>query len=144
MKFNTVPGVTASLVAAGIALPACTDGSGASAAAWPDSKLEVLIGFGAGGTPDLLGRGVGDQLQDEHDINVTATNRPGGASTIAMNEALRSQADGTTLALATCNGLLWQPWVEDGLGYDQSEGYARLAKVAASPFCRVVASAREF
>src|SRR5699024_8859904 len=98
MKFKTVPSVTATLVAAGIALSAVTDISGAESDAWPDCSLEVLIGFGAGGTPDLLSRGVGDQLQDEHDINVTATNRPGGASTIAMNEALSSQADGTTLA----------------------------------------------
>src|SRR5699024_2674338 len=144
MKFKTVPGVTATLVAAGIALTACTDSSGAQTDAWPDSNLEVLIGFGAGGTPDLLGRGVGDQLQDEHDINVTATNRPGGASTIAMNEALSSQADGTTLALATSNGLLWQPLVEDGLEYDQTEGYEVLAKVAESPFSLMVASDSEF
>jgi len=144
MKFKTVPGVTATLVAAGIPLTACTDSSGAQTDAWPDSNLEVLIGFGAGGTPDLLGRGVGDQLQDEHDINVTATNRPGGASTIAMNEALSSQADGTTLALATSNGLLWQPLVEDGLEYDQTEGYEVLAKVAESPFSLMVASDSEF
>src|SRR5699024_7068738 len=134
MKFKTLPGVTATLVAAGIALTACTDSSGAQPDAWPESDLQVLIGFVAGGTSVLLGCVVGDHLQDEHDINVTATNSPGGASTIAMNEALSSQADGTTLALATSNGLLWQPLVEDGLEYDQTEGYEVLAKVAESPF----------
>src|SRR5699024_8603830 len=44
MKFKSVPGVTATLVAAGIALTACTDSSGAQTDAWPDSNLEVLIG----------------------------------------------------------------------------------------------------
>src|SRR5699024_12159929 len=63
---------------------------------------------------------------------------------IAMNEALSSQADRTTLALATSNGLLWQPLVEDGHEYDQTEGYEVLAKVAASPFSLMVASDSEF
>jgi len=144
MKSTIVPRVGALSVAVGLTLTACTATSGAEADTWPDSNLEILIGFGPGGTPDLLGRGVGDQLQDEHDIKVTATNRPGGASTIALNEALSSQADGTTLALATSNGLLWQPLVEDGLEYDQTDGYEVLAKVAESPFSLMVASDSEF
>jgi len=144
MKLTTALRVTGALAAAVLTLTACTAEGSQDDAAWPDSNLEMLIGFGPGGTPDLIGRGVGDQLQSEHGINVTATNRTGGASTIALNEALSAEADGTTLALATSNGLLWQPLVEDGLTYDQTEGYEALAKVAESPFSLMVASEGDF
>src|SRR5690625_248954 len=143
MKLSSVLRAAVVTVAAALTLTAC-GGASADDAAWPDSNLEMLIGFGAGGTPDLIGRGVGDQLQSEYGINVTATNRTGGASTIALNEALSAEADGTTLALATSNGLLWQPLVEDGLDYDQTEGYEALVKVAESPFSLMVAADGDF
>lgn len=141
MKLTTA--LRAALAAAALALTACASG-GDSDAAWPDDNIEMLIGFGPGGTPDLIGRGVGDQLQSDHGVNVTATNRTGGASTIAMNEALSAAADGTTLGLATSNGLLWQPLVEDGLEYDQTEGYEALVKVAESPFSLMTAADGDF
>lgn len=143
MKLTTALRTTGILAAAALTLTACGQG-GDSDAAWPDANLDMRIGFGPGGTPDLLGRGVGDQLQSEHGVSVTATNRTGGASTIAMNEALGASADGTALALATSNGLLWQPLVEDGLEYDQTEGYEALVKVAESPFSLMVAADRDF
>lgn len=127
-----------------LTLTACGSGSNDDDAAWPNENLDMMIGFGPGGTPDLIGRAVGDQLQETHDVNVTATNRTGGASTIALNEALSASADGTTLGLATSNGLLWQPLVESGLEYDQTEGYEALAKVAESPFSLMVDADGEF
>lgn len=142
MKLTSILRVTGAVAVLALTLTAC--GGSDDDAAWPDENLEMLIGFGAGGTPDLLGRGVGDQLQSEHGINVTATNRTGGASTIAMNEALSAEADGTTLGLATSNGLLWQPLVEDGLEYSQTEGYEPLVKVAESAFSLMVASDGDF
>ncbi|WP_022870306.1 Bug family tripartite tricarboxylate transporter substrate binding protein [Yaniella halotolerans] len=142
MKLTSILRATGAAVALALTLTAC--GGSNDDGAWPDENLEMLIGFGAGGTPDLLGRGVGDQLQSEHGVNVTATNRTGGASTIAMNEALSAEADGTTLGLATSNGLLWQPLVEDGLEYSQTEGYEALVKVAESAFSLMVASNGDF
>lgn len=140
MKRTSILRATGAAAALALTLTAC----GGTDAAWPDENLEMIIGFSAGGTPDLLGRGVGDQLQSEHGINVTATNRTGGASTIAMNEALSAEANGTTLGLATSNGLLWQPLAEDGLEYSQTEGYEALVKVAESAFSLMVASDGDF
>ncbi|GAA4477368.1 tripartite tricarboxylate transporter substrate binding protein [Enteractinococcus fodinae] len=141
---SALRGISVAAVLA-LTLTACGAASeGDDDAAWPDENLEMLIGFGAGGTPDLLGRAVGDHLQERHNVNVTATNRTGGASTIALNEALSAPADGTTLALATSNGLLWQPLVESGLEYDQTEGYEALAKVGESPFSLMVAADGDF
>ena len=142
MKLISILRATGAAAALAVTLTAC--GGSDDEAGWPDENLEMLIGFGAGGTPDLLGRGVGDQLQSEHGVSVTATNRTGGASTIAMNEALSAQADGTTLGLATSNGLLWQPLVEQGLEYSQTEGYEALVKVAESAFSVMVASDSDF
>src|SRR5699024_6462049 len=139
MKLSSVLRAAGVTVAAALTLTAC-GGASADDAAWPDSNLEMLIGFGAGGTPDLIGRGVGDQLQSEYGINVTATNRTGGASTIALNEALSAEADGTTLALATSNALLWQPLLADGLACDRPDGFEGLVAVAASPLSLLVAA----
>ncbi|GAA1825028.1 Bug family tripartite tricarboxylate transporter substrate binding protein [Nesterenkonia flava] len=144
MKTAYAVKTTGLLAVASLALAACGDAQTDDDGTWPDSNLEILIGFGAGGTPDLLGRGIGEQLQENHGISVTSTNRTGGASTIALNEALSAEADGTTLALATSNVLLWQPLVEEGLEYTQTDGYEALAKVGESAFSLMVAADGEF
>lgn len=94
----------------------------------------MIIPYGPGGTPDILGRGIGSELQSEHGMNVTVSNRAGAAGTIAINETVNADPDGTTVALATSNSVLWQPVVEDGLSYDQDSGYEALAKAGESPF----------
>lgn len=131
---------SAALGAGALLLSACAESGAEGGDAWPESNVEIIAGFGAGGTPDLLARGVGEQLEDAHGINVTVANRTGGASTIALNEALTAEADGTTVALATSNGLLWQPLVEEGLEYGQTDGYEALVKVAESAFSLMVAA----
>ncbi|WP_460691085.1 Bug family tripartite tricarboxylate transporter substrate binding protein [Nesterenkonia suensis] len=131
------------LAAAPLVLTACGDDA-AESGAWPEENLEIIVGFGAGGTPDLLARGVGRELESATDVSVSVTNRTGAASTIAMNEALSAAPDGSTLALATSNGLLWQPLVDDGLEYTDTEGYDALAKVGESAFSLMAAADGEF
>src|SRR5690625_7153345 len=107
MKLSSVLRAAGVTVAAALTLTAC-GGASADDAAWPDSNIEMLIGFGAGGTPDLIGRGAGEHLQREYGINVTASNCTGRASTIELNDVMSAEEQGTTPALENSNDMFWQ------------------------------------
>lgn len=119
---------------AGLALSSCSS----SDEGWTSEKLEMLVPYGPGGTPDLLARGVSQGLTDEFGTNVTVTNRAGAAGTIAINETVNAAPDGATIALATSNSVLWQPVLDESLHYTQDSGYTAVAKVGASPFSIIV------
>src|SRR5699024_11371031 len=63
MKLTSALRGISAAAALALTLTACGSTSDEDAA-WPDENLDMIIGFGAGGTPDLIGCSVGVQLQD--------------------------------------------------------------------------------
>ena len=127
--------IGAAATAFGLLVTGCSNGSDEG---WASEKIEMLVPYGPGGTPDLLARGVSQGLTDEYGTNVTVTNRAGAAGTIAINETVTAHPDGTTIALATSNSVLWQPVLDDSLKYTQETGYTAVAKAGASPFSIII------
>src|SRR5699024_3846330 len=127
--------IGAAATAIGLLVTGCSNGSDEG---WASEKIEMLVPYGPGGTPDLLARGVSQGLTDEYGTNVTVTNRAGAAGTIAINETVTAQPDGTTIAAATSNSVLWQPVLDDSLKYTAETGYTAVAKAGASPFSIII------
>jgi tripartite-type tricarboxylate transporter receptor subunit TctC len=65
--------------------------------AYPSRPIRVLVGFPAGGTPDILTRIIGQRLQERLGQPVVVENKPGASGNIATLAAGRSAADGYTL-----------------------------------------------
>src|SRR3712207_1292273 len=88
--------IAAALLAVGAAL-----GSPARAAEDPFLTREVrfLNAFAPGGTSDLLGRILADQLSKQLGQRVVVENRTGGAGVIATQELARPAPDGHTILL---------------------------------------------
>jgi tripartite-type tricarboxylate transporter receptor subunit TctC len=70
----------------------------ASAQAYPDRSVRIVIAFAAGGTIDTLGRIVAQKLSDAWGQSVRVENRPGASGNIG-EAAAQSPADGYTLHL---------------------------------------------
>jgi tripartite-type tricarboxylate transporter receptor subunit TctC len=86
-------------LAAGVAaLPAVS--RVARAQAYPARPVRLLIGFAAGGTQDVIGRLLGQWLTERLGQQIIIENRPGAASNIAAEAAIRSPPDGYTLLMA--------------------------------------------
>jgi tripartite-type tricarboxylate transporter receptor subunit TctC len=71
----------------------------ASAQAYPDRSVRIIIAFAAGGTIDTLGRIVAQKLSEAWGQSVFVENRPGASGNIGAAAAAQSPADGYTLHL---------------------------------------------
>jgi tripartite-type tricarboxylate transporter receptor subunit TctC len=67
------------------------------AQAYPSRPIRILVGFPAGGTPDILTRIIGQRLQERLGQPVVVENKPGASGNIATLAVARSAADGYTL-----------------------------------------------
>ncbi len=75
--------------------------TGAQAAAYPGSKITLVVAFAPGGVADTLARLIGQGLQDRLKQTVVVENRGGAGGNIAAGLVARAQADGYTLLVTT-------------------------------------------
>ncbi len=84
----------------------------ARAQTYPSRPIHILIGFPAGGTPDILTRLIGQRLQERLGQPVIVENKPGASGNIATLAVARSAPDGYTLLAAgapnTINATLYR------------------------------------
>jgi tripartite-type tricarboxylate transporter receptor subunit TctC len=85
------------LAAGAAALPSIS--RAARAQSYPTRPLRIIVGFPPGGSTDILGRLTGQWLSERLGQPVIIENRPGAASNIATEAAVRAPSDGYTLLL---------------------------------------------
>src|SRR5258705_8314950 len=68
---------------------------------YPTRPVRIVVGFGAGGAPDILGRLLGQWLSERLGHQFIIENRPGAGSNIATEAVVHASADGHTLLLAS-------------------------------------------
>src|SRR5688500_1169437 len=71
----------------------------ASAQTYPAKPVRLIIPFPPGGSNDVVGRAIGQQLSERLGQGVVIDNRGGAGSVIGTNEAAKAPADGYTLLL---------------------------------------------
>jgi tripartite-type tricarboxylate transporter receptor subunit TctC len=98
------------LVAAGFAAPS-------SAQEWPQRPIHIIVGFGPGGGADIVGRIVGQAMQDKLGQPVVIENRPGAGGTLGAEAVARADKDGYTLGILT-NGHIIAAVLTKSLRYD--------------------------
>lgn len=89
---------------------------GSKEAKFPSKDMTLIVPWGAGGSSDLVGRRVCDEMSKILGVNISVVNTPGATGTVGMNDCLLKPHDGYTLiANATphthyVNGLAdWSP-----------------------------------
>ena len=87
------------LAAAAVALPAIA--RPAKAQTYPARPVRLIVGFSAGGPTDINARIMAQWLSERLGQQFLVENRPGAASNIATEAALRSAPDGYTLLQVT-------------------------------------------
>jgi tripartite-type tricarboxylate transporter receptor subunit TctC len=69
----------------------------ARAQGYPTRPITVLVFVGAGGTPDIIARVMGQALTQRLGQSVLVDNRPGAGGNLALQSVARAPADGYTL-----------------------------------------------
>jgi tripartite-type tricarboxylate transporter receptor subunit TctC len=83
------------LAASAAALPALP--RAALAQAYPSRPVTVVVFVGAGGTPDIIARLLGQALTQRLGQSMVVDNRPGAGGNLALQAVARAPADGYTL-----------------------------------------------
>ena len=107
-------------------------------AAYPNRTIKMIVPYSAGGTIDLLGRLVADQLRIGLNAAIVVENKPGAATVLGAEQVARSEADGYTLLTATSSTLAINKALYRKLPYDPVADFTAIAPVARVPFALVV------
>jgi tripartite-type tricarboxylate transporter receptor subunit TctC len=107
-------------------------------AAYPNRTIRMIVPYPAGGTTDLLGRLVADQLKTGLGATVIVENKPGAATSLGAEQVARADPDGYTLLMATSTTLAINKSLYIKLAYDPVKDFAPIALVASVPFALIV------
>lgn len=102
-----------------------------AAAEWPDRPITIIVHFAPGGSNDLLGRLIANELAPVLNQGVVVQNRPGANGDIGVAAAARSVPDGYTLLVASGSALV-NPGIAT-VSYDLLKDFAPIAYLGASP-----------
>jgi tripartite-type tricarboxylate transporter receptor subunit TctC len=106
--------------------------------AYPGRTIKMIVPYPAGGTTDLLGRLVADQIQNGLGATIVVENKPGAATAIGAEQVARAQPDGYTLLMATSTTLAINKTLYKNLPYDPVKDFTPIGLVAAVPFALIV------
>jgi tripartite-type tricarboxylate transporter receptor subunit TctC len=118
------------LAAGAAALPAVS--RVARAQAYPTKSVRLIVGFPAGGTTDILARLMAEWLSGRLGQRFTVENRPGAASNIAAEAAIKSPPDGYTLLMISSVNAI-NATLYDRLNFDSTRDIAPVAGIMRLP-----------
>ncbi len=114
-------------------LVACLNvGFAVAAERFPERPVRMIIPYAPGGTTDLVGRIVGQQLSVFWKQTVVMDNRLGAGGNIATELVAKAVPDGYTLLLNTA-AIVIAPSVYKGLPFDPIKDFVPISKLGVSP-----------
>ena len=108
----------------------------ALAQAYPNKPVRLIIPFPPGGSNDVVGRAIGQQLAERLGQGVVIDNRGGAGSVIGTNEAAKAAPDGYTLLLIST--AFPTSIAFDRLPQDAMKSFAPVAILGSGPALLVV------
>jgi len=123
------------LAAGAAALPALP--RPASALDYPTRPVRIIVGFAAGGAPDILARLAGQWLSERTGQPFVVENRTGASGAIAVETVVKSPADGYTLLLTALPDAV-NATLYPNLHYDFIRDIAAVAAISRDPDVVVV------
>jgi len=105
---------------------------------YPAKPVRVIVAFTAGGTTDILARGIGAQLAERWGQPFVIDNRPGAGGNIGTEMAVRAAPDGYTLIVNSVGPIAVNPTLYRKLGYNPLTDLVPIVQIAEVPNVLVV------
>lgn len=119
----------AAIAAAGLVLVPCA----ASGQDYPARTVRIIVPVAAGGSPDILGRLIGEKLRERLGQPFIVDNRAGAGQMIGADLAAKAPGDGYTLFLPTAS-YASSAAIQPKLPFDPYKDLAGVAMVGVGPF----------
>jgi tripartite-type tricarboxylate transporter receptor subunit TctC len=84
---------------------------------YPDRPIDMVVGFGTGGSADRMARAMSNFLAEELETPVRVTNRPGAGTQVSANYILSRPDDGYTIYASTFAPYLTNTILTGGASY---------------------------
>lgn len=104
-----------------------------------NKQIRVIVPYSAGGTSDILGRKLAQQLGDRLGRQVIVENKPGAGGSIGTDLTVRADADGSTILLHS-GAIATEPSVKSKLPYNVTKDLAAVTTVVRGPFAVMVSN----
>lgn len=104
---------------------------------YPHKAIRMLVPFSAGGSPDLMGRLIANQLTRQMGQGVVVDNRLGANGIVATEAVANAPADGYTLLLTTGSHVI-NPSIYRKLPYDTFADFAPVGLLSVAPALTLV------
>jgi len=110
----------------------------ASSQNYPSRPIRLIVGFAPGGTGDILGRIIANQLGNELGQSVVVENRAGAGGTIAAHDVANAVPDGFMLEVGQTPEIAVNPYFMQDVGYDPLQDLQPIALAGVVPLALVV------
>src|ERR1700761_1028761 len=107
-------------------------------ATYPSRNIKLIVPYPPGGTTDLLGRLIADQIKSGLNATAIVENKPGAGTNIGAELVAHAPPDGYTLLLATSTTLAINKTLYKTLPFDPVKDFAPISLVASVPFALIV------
>jgi len=111
--------------------------SSATAHAFPDRPVRIIVPFLAGGTVDATARILAQKLSEQTNQQFIVENRGGAGGNIGAEAVAKSEPDGYTL-LHTAPTLVVNQFLYDNMPYDTDKDFAPIGVFAVTPVVLMV------
>lgn len=101
-------------------------------------QMRIIVPYAAGGTSDILGRKLAEELSRRLDRPVIVENRAGAGGAIGTEATVRSDPDGATILLHS-GAIATEPALKSKLPYDVTKDLSIVTTAVEGPFAVLVA-----
>jgi tripartite-type tricarboxylate transporter receptor subunit TctC len=105
----------------------------AGAQDWPVKPVRIVVPFGAGSTPDIIMRLIGERLQAKSKQTVTVDNRPGASGNIGTDIVAKAAPDGATIGISLLGPLGLNTLLFAKMPYDPFTDLALVTQLTNQP-----------
>jgi len=111
----------------------------AAADDWPSRPIRLVVGTAPGGSPDIIGRILGEKLADRLGTAVVIENVTQGAGAVSYQAVAKSAPDGYTMGILTAGFPPQAALRRKSLAYDPVEGFSFVTMLCGYPMVYAVA-----
>lgn len=100
---------------------------------WPTKLVRIVVPFGPGSTPDVIGRILAEQLQQRLHQTFVVENKPGASGNIGTDVVAKAAPDGSTIGISLGGPLAINTILFSKLPYDPHKDIAPITLLTAMP-----------
>jgi tripartite-type tricarboxylate transporter receptor subunit TctC len=105
---------------------------------WPAKTVRIIVPFGPGSTPDMVGRLIADYMQQKLGQSFVIENRPGASANTGTHMVAKAETDGYTIGISLGGPLAINTLLFAKMPYDPAKDLTLITTLTTQPSALVV------